>query len=131
MKEIYMVTRGQYSDYGICGVFSRREPAEGYAALFRDGRVESYPVDIARKHWFYTEVTMTKEGKVLEIKTEGFTLDGEPDSSPYHLFSDGNLNTRVVTRSKRRAVKVTNERRAQLIALNQWPPSERDLPNVQ
>jgi hypothetical protein len=54
MKKVYIVTAGQYSDYGICEVFSKKELAEeyikrnervGYFDEYDNAQVEEYPID--------------------------------------------------------------------------------------
>lgn len=49
MSEIYIVTEGSYSDYGICGVFSSREYAQNYinsSSGSFDRRIETYVLDV-------------------------------------------------------------------------------------
>ena len=45
MSKIYVVTAGEYSDYGICAVFSMREQAEKYCACGHGEYVEEYELD--------------------------------------------------------------------------------------
>lgn len=45
MSKIYVVTAGEYSDYGICAVFSTREQAEKYCACGHGEYVEEYDLD--------------------------------------------------------------------------------------
>ena len=44
--KIYVVTEGEYSDYRICGVFTKEKKAERYAYLI-GGNVEEYEADDA------------------------------------------------------------------------------------
>lgn len=44
MAEVYLVTKGDYSDYGIYGVFSTREKAEQYAHII-SGEVDEWALD--------------------------------------------------------------------------------------
>ena len=42
---VYIVTSGEYSDYGIDAVFTKKETADMYANLKSDRRVETYEAD--------------------------------------------------------------------------------------
>lgn len=42
---VYVVTAGEYSDYGICAVFTDKEKAEIYAAAYTDKRNEDCYVE--------------------------------------------------------------------------------------
>lgn len=44
MTDVYLVTKGDYSDYGIYGVFSTREKAEQYAHII-SGEVDEWALD--------------------------------------------------------------------------------------
>ena len=70
---IYVVTAGEYSDYGICAMFSRREDAERYIELhggkcrsdvnrYADYSIEEYGLDEHRgAEWvsvYSTEISM-------------------------------------------------------------------------
>lgn len=59
--KVYIVTRGSYSDYCICEVFTNKEQAELYLAVHEldDGDIEEYEADTVhyetdekpKKHW--------------------------------------------------------------------------------
>ena len=99
-KKIYIVTSGEYSDYGINAVFSSRELAEKYIELqtrvgywyFEVPRIEEYTLDelpIYPKEKSHYRVS-------LELRT-GNLLDIDLTN----LDSDKVLNFIVVNRSKK------------------------------
>lgn len=47
MRDVYIVTEGEYDYYCIIGVFSTKEKAEEYIRRYpwRDCRIEEYPID--------------------------------------------------------------------------------------
>ena len=45
MPNVYIVTAGEYSDYGICAVFDNRKSAEEYCALGHGEFVEEYELN--------------------------------------------------------------------------------------
>jgi hypothetical protein len=45
MTTVYIVTSGEYSDYGIRAVFSTPELAQRYAKVIRDGEIEEWSLD--------------------------------------------------------------------------------------
>lgn len=68
--EVHIVTSGEYSDYHIVRVFSKKDDAEEYAAARNrstaaDFRVEAWPVDSATRalheQWF------------AEVRADGYT----------------------------------------------------------
>src|SRR5579885_931253 len=75
-KSVYIVTKGQYYDYGIDSVFSKKEEADRYAAELAHTtrelvRVEEWAIDtmaemVARKCWHVN----------LDISTGQFCLYG-------------------------------------------------------
>ena len=84
MKQVYVVTSGEYSDYRIEKVFSSKVKAHMYSLLDPDRRVEEYDVDdmdfsVARdylrvsydyKHNDIREMTLRGEQIVPNISTE-------------------------------------------------------------
>src|SRR3990167_10395534 len=70
MNKVYVVTSGQYSDYGIKAVFSTKEKAEEYIKLSTDPDInnllEEFELDIPKEEWLYTKVIMDRDGHVLK-----------------------------------------------------------------
>lgn len=120
MDEVYIVTNGECSDYRIRGVFTSREAAEAYARLI-NGKVEPWEVDVPKEEWTQVAVGMNRQGQVGHSVVEhslrpepGFRWYGRAD---YFVWV-------VVTDNEERAVKVVNEKRAQIIAAGVWGDNE-------
>lgn len=61
MAMVYIVTRGEYSDYGIVGIFSKERLAKRYVNAIPEGerehyQIEPYPLDalVGDKPVYYT-----------------------------------------------------------------------------
>lgn len=118
---VYIVTSGEYSGYRIEAVCSTKEKAQAYVKDLKwveDDRsidIEEWEVDIPREEKAI-EVGMTRDGeaymRIRTIKPRG-----------HELIYNGEqvllLNT-VATDDEERAVKITNELRTRLIALDRW-----------
>lgn len=127
MEKIYIVTKGEYSDYHICAIFSSKIKAEKYCqAITKEGswstpQIEDYDLDEydlkeGEHSWF---VRMKKDGEV----EEAYEDDSRSDEHGFDI--NKNLYSHVFATSKEHAIKITNERRAQLIAQNDWPSGDK------
>jgi len=123
-KTIYVVTAGDYSDYGICGVYSTKAKAKRARELFTDqwgrARIEEYELD--KDHgipdgmlpW---TVRMLKDGEVMECDRASV------DDTMRHWVPYGDDETvcfDMLAKDQTHAVKIANERRAGLIASGLW-----------
>lgn len=135
--KVYVVTSGCYSGYGIEAVFSTRELADLYCAKmnahrtsYYHARVEAYPLDDGeaeiRGNRTPYRVMMTKDGTVEHVRP----YTGEwPTGKPWFdaewewgkLVGYRTLMLDVWATDAEHAVKIVNERRAQILALNEWP----------
>ncbi len=137
-KKIYIVTSGSYSDYSIHAVFSDKAVAEEFSKTVAYGAdVEDWDLDIPPEKWFLTTVDMLKNGDTIGVHTES---SDSPDSreEKFSFWPDrvewGNpprggtgqmvLRVKVFTKERERAIRVANEVRAQLIALDRWGTSK-------
>ncbi len=138
-KEVYIVTKGEYSDYGILGAFLDRAVADEFAAQ-RRAEVEVWSLgalDLPQGHRRYC-VIMDAEGNTDQYGVDEVPSDDTvEDESFYECDESGPKNqwgmyTRYLYTGLRRmyvttdmgaqgAVKIANERRIQLLALNRWP----------
>jgi len=134
---VFIVTSGDYSDYGIDGVYSTRELAE--AAIKHDeyeARIEEFFLDNGstdpNRYRVFT-IHMQRDGSVsasLEGGCSAPTIASE-DWSRHNVcekpFRDawttppGAFSFCVTARDLQHAIKIVNEKRAQLIANNEWP----------
>jgi hypothetical protein len=121
MKTAYIVTDGEYSDYRIIGVFTKRDKAEACIRNLGSGRVEEYPCDPAvvskytYDHWY---VRMDVNGDAEEVARESNEVKhGYTWWPPY---GDDYVFFHCDARDAEHAVKIANEKRGQLIALGWW-----------
>ena len=135
MSKIYLVTEGDYSDYHVCGVFSTRENAQKYIDHFgssggagNSGQpdIEEFELDsnieLFNTHKPYF-IKMLRDGTVREVYEEAagssdfswrYAVNGEVNYDQYIM------TTHVLATSMEHAIKIANERRTRLIALNRW-----------
>jgi len=116
-NKIYVVTSGSYSDYHIEAVFSTEDLAEQYKSESGAEDIEEWVLDLSHSEWVVTVVRMTKAGKVLQTWQRY-------DSQQRSLCPIFDRNSNIVcfsrTRDTKAAIKATNEKRAQAIALDMW-----------
>lgn len=124
--KVYIVTVGQYSDRRNIGVFTTLE-----AANATGGDVEEWLLDNvagAPGHYSFFQVFMDRDGNVRLSRV----VDYYGESPVNHRFIDsgwtiywgiemcGCIECLVWAKDPTHAVKIVNERRAQLIAENKW-----------
>ena len=127
--KVYIVTRGEYSDYHICAVFTKRKDAAKYIErtkrvddwLSEEKRIETWPLDQPPEEWVLTLVWMDDALNVLRT----YQSSGVEDKAGFYAW--GNLSGKapelgwhVATDSVERAVKVVAEKAAQIKALGLW-----------
>jgi hypothetical protein len=127
--KLYMVTDGNYSDYHVCGVYSTPEKAERARQLYAADGIEEMDLDAmpdapdGMARWI---VMMNRDGHSSSVR--------HVDASPEWLFEDQFYRSESTeasewgftmwARDEEHAVKIANERRIQLLANNQWEPTE-------
>ena len=145
--KVYLVTKGDYSDYRIEAVFSTKEKAEEYVRIYcPEGTTEEYSVDDESIYngfphglatWW---VTMAEDGRIdktyhlgvpridwaydtwrfIRHRTDEIQsglkcyINAQPTYGPWML------DMTVLARDEKHAIKIVNEKRAQLIAANLW-----------
>lgn len=114
--EIYIVTHGEYSDYGIVGVFTDKEKAEELCDFaneidsWANARIETYEsdtIDIKDRKLFF--VRMQPDGKVLEVAKAGSIYDIEDNTVGQDM--NGNFYTTCLARDEKHAIKIMAERK--------------------
>ena len=130
---IYLVTTGDYSDYRVVAAFSSRDKAQAYidAAVGpdrarirwrQDYNIEDYPLDPPTVFGYQITVVMARNGIVTCVRAPEWTEEAKTEVRTVIPDRDPNLRAfTVATDSKERAVKVSNELRTQMIAMDQWP----------
>ena len=130
MNKVFIVTVGEYSDYHIEAVFTDKSIADEFVIQFNNrnksdydkATVEEFPLDNPKDSWEVTLVWMKQDGTVISTRP-GF--NEELGLYHYDKRNDSILYV-VATTDPIRAIKVTNEHRAQLIANNLWGKTYND-----
>ena len=142
MKEVYLVTKGKYSDYSVHGVFIDKAIAEEYAAQITDmwsvAQVSTRPIydstNLTAPIGFRGyNVLMDRHGN-SEVSPDLATYDDplKKDYAESEMVCDNNrqgkyvmtgqYNFYVLTdKGEEAAIKIANERRVRMIAENKFP----------
>lgn len=128
MTTVYVIEWGEYSSAGWGPIFTTREAAELFA-----NRDSSYDItecgldeglDLAQRGYRIWDVVMRRDGSLVEDPSELWPAF-EPEER-YHppsripRLQDDARTFRLLAKSKQQAIKVANERRAMLLALERW-----------
>lgn len=126
---VYVVTDGEYSDYHICGIYSTKELAECSKELHRADNIEQYKLDDFNKcpegmvPW---SVRIGANGETQwdgesGVERESLTYFNFDDLGAWAPYGDGlAVCFHMFARDEAHAIKIANERRAQLIASGEW-----------
>ena len=124
---VYVITKGSYSDYGICAVTLDKDVAERLRVLHSDkweeAMIEEYDTDAYDKHlkiglpW---EVSFNEDGSIhwSERKSIACYKLGCVEKH-FRDVIDGyvhKLNVTVLAESKEAAIKIAAEKRAEYLA---------------
>jgi hypothetical protein len=123
MDKVYIITYGSYSDYSICAVFSTIDKAEEYIQQHGNTfRIEEHLLDEAVEQseiWSVEIWMLSHKIKQCESCSDSWSSDRVDKFRVFEpLFSDGEWSIKLLLRadSMNRAVKVANERVAQIVA---------------
>jgi hypothetical protein len=135
-RKVYLVSRGSYSNYSIEAVFDSLELAELYTKTFPgsggydcEPSIETYTlnplVPEMRAGMALYELEMDRNGEVSYLRA---APDVDPAAVRYvaRPYSGGKglpqrFSVYVLATDEQHAVKIANERRVQMIAMNEWP----------
>jgi hypothetical protein len=145
--KVWILGRGQYSDYGIIGMFSSKEKAYAVYETGKDENnydhfiepfsmeLDALPIPPQGTKWF--EVCMWKDGTSfiepaapsdMQPSTwfdESYERNPNP-ASYFRIYHDKiregerELQVTLLAKDEQHAVKIVNERRVQFIAANKW-----------
>lgn len=139
MNEVYIVTRGSYSDYSIHGVFFDKEVAFEHAKQitteFDIGRVETHKIktnaDLLapvghRAYSIIMDIDGNNNGvsddSIVENDVIEFQSYIEIESKGSTYEKTGRYRFYIITdKGGEGAIKIANERRIRMIADNKWP----------
>jgi hypothetical protein len=137
-KNVYLVSRGYYSDYRVVAVFSTLQRAKEFMNLLPHEKewneVETYELDpptvaLIKEGYQYYTVRMRRDGKVESVAVQPLNVYSIEECSRdsihdfYFVPCRGGgelLEAAVWAKSEQHAIKIVNEKRVQLIAQNKW-----------
>ena len=140
MKKVFAVNSGSYSDYGINAIFSSRKLAEEYMAAVKNNdyneiavyELDPPTVNLIRSGYSVWCVLMLNDGTTERINREEndyYAIDDVPKhwiwkrtEAPAYKgkgIPDA-LQSTVWAKTEKAAVKIVNEKRAQMIANGEW-----------
>lgn len=131
MSTIYLVSKGDYSEYHVLAVFDDKAKAERYAELER-GYVEEYQLNPEFREppngWFAWSVQMDRDGNGVYGVTRVYQMSASSSIDDVN-FEYGWQPTRGVRpavsfyvwgKDEEHAIKVANEKRVALVATGLW-----------
>ena len=123
MNKVYILTYGDYSDYSICAVFSTRDKAEDYIQQHGNTfRIEEHLLDEAVEQseiWGVEIGILSHKIRQCESCSDSWS-NGRVDKfrifNPVFQNSEWSVKMFLRADSMNRAIKVANERVAQIVA---------------
>ena len=140
--KVYVVTSGEYSDFGIEQIFSTKEKAEEfiriqteYADRYFNEEINEYELDpeikvpySGHKFKYFYYISMDKEGNVIDRRKSGHLNILEPEKSEESLYLHNYMSDKGIlltgeinANSMEHAIKIMGEIRTRLLAQNKWP----------
>ncbi|MDD5288335.1 MAG: hypothetical protein PHY28_04405 [Dehalococcoidales bacterium] len=115
--KVYMVTDGCYSDFRVEALYSKKELADEHVRRLdsSDAAVEEMELDQPIPD-VLINVSMAVDGTVINTYRDV----GDQFGFNGYSFMNRTFNWKVKTDDRERAIKVANEKRAQIIAANAW-----------
>lgn len=128
-KIIYAVNRGSYSDYRIVALFTTKNKAKEYMKFVTDdyyNDIEEYElnpkiVDLVKRGYSIWLILMLKDGTTELIERHNFSrYESYEDFQIRKRSIENCLQAKVIAKTEKQAIKITNEHRVQMIANNKW-----------
>lgn len=139
MKKIYLVTKGNYSDYRVLAAFSNKSLAEDFISNFTNddlNDIEEYELnpkttDLINRGYSVWLVHMLRNGNTELIQKKKLSVYNavQHDASIWQrtkalaykgMDVQDVMTVYVMAKSEIHAVKIANEKRIQMIANGQW-----------
>ena len=129
LQAVFLVTRGDYSDYRVCAVFTEKPLAEKYIDSFKGNSYEAFRIENYTLNPYHYELKndykpfflrMTKEGNCTEINVKDSSYGFEDEDVDFGFDVNKNMYISIFAKDETHAIKIANEKRVQLIAENRW-----------
>lgn len=122
--KLFMVADGDYSDYHVCGIYTTMKKAEEakeyYAADYGIQEIEADAIPDHPKGMLLYEVDMEINGYVQDTRRRDCSDKPHFGAQKDYYLSDDYGVFIMWAKDEQHAVKIANEKRAQLIANNEW-----------
>jgi hypothetical protein len=128
MNKVYVITRGEYSDYRIMGVFKDLKKAKEFCKLSYEYMLEEYDLlddkeyidDYIKRQRSIYWVKMNRSGNVISIFESDY-IDLEDGISIYKEYDKCLvIGGCVMAKDEKHAIKIMNEKRAKAIAMGKF-----------
>lgn len=125
--KVYLVTSGQYSDYGIEAVFTSKEKAQSYATgIYGANDVEEFDLDpvepprLSEGMGYFCVIITERDGASSAYDDYYEPGHGMFVNEGWEVLKQSTgaliLRIRTIAKDKQHAIKIASERRASLIA---------------
>jgi hypothetical protein len=142
-KSVWVIEKGSYSDYRVVGVYTSEEKARIVCDAinktdgeYDEAEIAEWPLDPAadeiNQGMTQYLVYMRRDGTAERCEPRSLSAYGIGEQSYIWKRSDARafqgvavadvLVSTVFATDEKHAIKVANERRMQMIAMNQWEP---------
>ena len=131
--DVYVVTKGDYSDYHIVGVYSSKELADLAHKNLNADDIETWKLDehMGEKGGLLLyNVIMDRHGNTKGLSRQSNLEEPQHDWYPYYGADQYQMVFPVWAKDASHAVKIANERRIQLIASGTWGISWKEWLNA-
>ena len=136
IKEVFLVGRGVYSDFGIEAVYSTSELAQIFVDQNEDESmcILPYELDVeadkmALGYKMYT-VIMLEDGNAVKINrglAEGAYIAMQFTQYGHFDYDGYKIKAKVWAMNETHAIKITNEKRIAYKATYQWPTNHVEM----
>jgi len=130
MKKIYVVSSGEYSDYGIDAIFDSKGLAEKYISAFDQNCYDQMEIEEWELNPNENEVKNGRKAFCVRMDKQGNTKEVEWRDSTFGLrntslnisftYNKELMNCYCFANDEKHAVKIANEKRVQLLANDSW-----------
>lgn len=132
MDKVFVVTSGEYSDYGIDAIFSTKELAQTFIKSFKadgwhDMDIEEWNLDPNKTHLKQNRkpyfLRINKNGDVIDLRVVSSSYEFHEDIPDAKISYTRNfewMNINCFADDDNHAIKIAGEKRAQILAANLW-----------
>lgn len=126
MEKVYLISRGEYSDYRVVGAFSTLEKAQQFIKEANEAENSTtYKINDEIEELNVDSLTIPKDLHPFTVYFKKDTICGiEPDyvEDMKTSLEQWGIGKKLScwAKDEQHAAKIANEIKAQLIALNQW-----------